>query len=203
MLGILISLILAYLIGSFPTSFIFAKVLKRVDIREAGSGNVGATNVFRVVGKLPAIFVLLIDIFKGYAAVRFLPDLFFNSTIDANLGLELYKILLGTCAISGHVWTVFLKFKGGKGVATTTGVLIALAPKVIGGSAIIWLLIFIIFRIVSVASIVASIFLPIFAAIFYTQTSLIIFCVILCLVGTYKHKSNIKRLIRGEEKKLF
>ena len=202
MLGILISLILAYLIGSFPTSFIFAKVLKRVDIREAGSGNVGATNVFRVVGKLPAIFVLLIDIFKGYAAVRFLPDLFFNSTIDANLGLELYKILLGTCAISGHVWTVFLKFKGGKGVATTTGVLIALAPKVIGGSAIIWLLIFIIFRIVSVASIVASIFLPIFAAIFYTQTSLIIFCVILCLVGTYKHKSNIKRLIRGEEKKL-
>jgi len=202
-LNLILSLLLAYLIGSIPTSFIFARLLKKTDIRRHGSGNVGATNVFRVVGKVPAVIVLILDMLKGYAAVVFLPEIFMNNAIDAALGLELYRILLGLSVISGHVWTVFLKFKGGKGVATTAGVLIAIAPKIIAGSASIWVLVFIAFRIVSVASITASIFLPVFALMFYSSTPLTLFTVLLCIFGTYKHKSNIQRLVRGEEKKLF
>jgi len=203
MLGLFISFILAYLVGSMPTSYIFARFLKGLDITKHGSGNVGATNVFRVVGKIPAIIVLLIDILKGMIAVLVLSEIFFNNTIGVNLGLELYRIFLGAFAISGHVWSVFLKFKGGKGVATTAGVLLALSPKVLIATVILWALVFIIFRIVSVASITASVFLPILAVFFKGSLSLVLFCVILCIMGTYKHKSNIKRLIRGEEKKLF
>src|SRR3989338_4651840 len=99
MINLVISLILAYLIGYIATSFIFTKFLKKVDIRQHGSGNVGATNVFRVVGKTPAVMVLLIDILKGVIAVLFLSDVFFNNFIGMKLGLELYKILLGACAI--------------------------------------------------------------------------------------------------------
>ena len=203
MLILLLSLVVAYLIGSIPTSFIFAKLLKHTDIRKEGSGNVGATNVFRVVGKIPAVTVLLLDVLKGVVVVAFLPDIFFNNTIGIILGLELYKIILGACGISGHVWSVFLKFKGGKGVATTAGVLLALAPKVLLSSLFIWIVIFAALRIVSVASIAASVLLPVFAILFRAPASLVFFTVFLCVMGTYKHKANIRRLLRGEEKKLF
>jgi glycerol-3-phosphate acyltransferase PlsY len=203
MIKLLISLVLAYSIGSIPTSYIFGKFLKKVDIRKHGSGNVGATNIFRVVGKLPALAVLLLDIFKGSFAVFFLPEIFFNNTIGVTMGFEIYQILLGLFVIAGHVFSVFLKFKGGKGVATTAGVLLVLAPKVLIASLIIWILVFLAFRVVSVASIIASIFLPIFAIIFGSPIYLVLFTVLLCIFGTYKHKANIKRLIRGEEKKLF
>ncbi len=203
MISLLISLILAYLIGSIPTSFIFGRILKKVDIRKHGSGNVGATNIFRVVGKIPALIVLLLDVFKGGFAVFFLPEVFFNNTIGITIGFEVYQILLGLFVIGGHVWSIFLKFKGGKGVATTAGVLFVLAPKILIGSLFIWILVFLAFRIVSLASITASIFLPIFAIILHRPIHLVLFCVLLCILGTYKHKPNIKRLIRGEEKKLF
>lgn len=203
MMFLLLSLISAYLLGSIPTSYIFAKVLKKVDIRKHGSGNAGATNVFRVVGKVPGIIVLILDVLKGVIAVALLSEVFFNNTIGVTLGLELYKILLGLSVISGHVWTVFLKFKGGKGVATTAGVLMALAPKVIILCLLVWAIVFAIFRIVSVASIVASISMPIFAVIFYQSIFFVLFCVLLAIGSTYKHKANIKRLLRGEEKKLI
>ena len=207
MTGLFLSLICAYFIGSIPTSYIFAKFLKKIDIREHGSGNVGATNVFRTVGKMPAILVLFIDVFKGSFAVWFLPRIFLNNTIGMELGLEFYQILLGLSVISGHVFNVFLKFKGGKGVATTAGVLLVLSPKILAGSAIVWVLVFYGISIVSVASIMASVFLPIFACIFYRSFSqplhMVLFTALLCLAGTYKHKENIKRLMRGEEKKLF
>lgn len=203
MLNLALSLILAYLIGSIPTSFIFAKVLKGTDIRKHGSGNVGATNVFRVVGKLPAVIVLLLDIFKGVFSVLFLSNVFFNNTIGITVGLGVYKILLGACAIAGHAWSVFLKFKGGKGVATTAGVIFVLAPQVLIASFIVWVGVFSVLRIVSVASIISSMFLPIFGIIFGQPLSNILFYVFLCIIGTYKHKSNIRRLVRGEEKRLF
>lgn len=203
MINLLVSLILAYLIGSIPTSFIFGKLLRGVDVRQEGSGNVGATNVFRVVGKVPAIIVLLLDIFKGAMCVAFLPDIFFNNMIGITLGLEFYKILLGASAIAGHVFSVFLKLKGGKGVATTAGVLLVLAPKIFILSMSVWIIVFVIFRIVSVASIVSSMLLPVFAIIFHRSIYLVLFCILLCVMGTYKHKANIRRLIRGEEKKLF
>jgi len=203
MLGLIISLGLAYLIGSIPTSFIFTKILKNTDIRQHGSGNVGATNVFRVAGKLPAVIVLAIDIFKGAFVVIFLPNFFFNNAIGVTLGAELYTILLGVFVIGGHVWSVFLRFSGGKGVATTAGVLLGLAPKILAGSTIMWVFVFFVFHIVSIASIVAGIFLPIFALLFGESFFLVLFCVFLCIMDAYKHKANIKRLLRSEEKKLF
>ena len=148
MASLFVSLILAYLIGAIPTSFIFAKFFKKIDIRKHGSGNVGATNVFRVVGKAPALIVLFIDIFKGSFVVWFLPVIFLNNTIGVELGLEFYQILLGLAVITGHIFNVFLKFKGGKGGATTTGVLLIIAPKVLFGSLVVWVSIFSIFKIV-------------------------------------------------------
>jgi len=203
MVNLAVSLILAYLIGCIPTSLIFAKILKGKDIRRHGSGNVGATNVFRVVGKIPALFVLLLDVFKGSFAVFFLPGIFFNNTIGMTTGLELYGILLGLSVISGHVWNVFLGLKGGKGVATTAGVLLILAPNVLIASVFMWIFVFFMFRIVSVASIVSGIFLPVFALMFCHSAYLVLFCVFLSVMGAYKHKENIRRLLRGEEKKLF
>ncbi len=203
MIGFIISLVLAYIIGSIPTSLIFTRLLKGKDIREHGSGNAGATNVFRVAGKLPAILVLIIDILKGFIVVLFLPEIFFNNTIGVKIGFELYKILLGATVIGGHVFSVFMKFKGGKGVATSAGVLIAIAPKSVLGSFAVWVIIFGIFRIVSIASIAASLMLPVFSLIFYDSLYLVLFSAALCASGIYKHKSNIQRLIRGEEKKLF
>jgi len=203
MVNLAVSLILAYLIGCIPTSLIFAKILKGKDIRRHGSGNVGATNVFRVVGKIPALFVLLLDVFKGSFAVFFLPGIFFNNTIGMTTGLELYGILLGLSVISGHVWNVFLGLKGGKGVATTAGVLLILAPNVLIASVFMWIFVFFMFRIVSVASIASAIFLPVFAILFRHSTYLVLFCAFLSVMGAYKHKENIRRLLRGEEKKLF
>ncbi|MBN1354029.1 MAG: glycerol-3-phosphate 1-O-acyltransferase PlsY [Candidatus Omnitrophica bacterium] len=203
MVNLSISLILAYLVGSIPTSYIFAKFLKKVDIRKEGSGNVGATNVFRVVGKWPAIIVLALDILKGVIAVLLLSDIFFNNKIGITTGLENYRLLLGLSAISGHIWSAFLKFKGGKGVATTAGVLAVLAPKVLVCVAFVWVIVFVIFRIVSIASILAAMSLPVFSVIFYVSIYFAIFSVILCLGAVYKHKANIARLVRGEEKKLF
>jgi len=202
-INLVISFLLAYLIGSIPTSFIFAKILKKTDIREHGSGNVGATNVFRVVGKVPAILVLFLDIFKGFFAVYFLSDFFFNNAIGLGVGFEAFRILLGLFVIGGHVWSVFLKFKGGKGVATTAGVLLVLAPKILLASLLVWIAVFIALRIVSAASIAAAVFLPVFAVLFRQSIYLVLFCVLICIAGTYKHKANIKRLLRGEEKKLF
>ena len=203
MIGLIISLVLAYFVGSIPTSYILAKVLKKKDIREHGSGNVGATNVFRVVGKLPAIVALILDILKGVFAIAFLSGVFFNNTIGITMGLGPYKVLLGACAISGHVWSAFLKFKGGKGVATTAGVLSVLAPKALIGGFVIWLAVFLISRVVSVASIIAAIALPIFAIIFGYPIYMTLFCIVLCIMAVYKHKANIRRLVSGEERKLF
>lgn len=203
MLNLFLSLGLAYLMGSIPTSFIFAKIFKKVDIRHHGSGNVGATNVFRVVGKAPAVMVLILDILKGVVAVGFFSYVFFNNTIGVRLGLELYRILLAAAAIGGHVFSIFLGFKGGKGVAITLGVLLVLAPEVLLADLIVWLAVFLVFRIVSVASIVSSVLLPVLGIAFGQSTIFIFFCIILCIAGTYKHKPNIKRLIRGEEKRLF
>ena len=107
--NLILSVILAYLIGSIPTSFIFARIFKRVDIRKHGSGNVGATNVFRVVGKAPAAAVLFLDIFKGFFAASILADVFFNNAIGITMGLEGYRILLGAAAIIGHVFISVLQ----------------------------------------------------------------------------------------------
>ncbi|MGB2631232.1 MAG: glycerol-3-phosphate 1-O-acyltransferase PlsY [Candidatus Omnitrophota bacterium] len=201
MIYIIFAVLAAYLLGSFPTAYVFGKVLKNIDIREHGSGNVGATNVFRVIGKTPGIIALVIDFAKGLVAVTVLPAVLVN-LMPGELPSYVY-ILLGTAAIAGHIWTIFLRFKGGKGVATTAGVMAGLAPVLFAVCLSVWVFFFAVWRYVSVASIAAAVSLPFFAMVFGKDLSFVIFCSAICMVGAYSHRSNIKRLLNGEEKKLL
>ena len=130
MLWTIAALVSSYLIGSIPTAYLFVRFLKGADIRKVGSGNVGATNALRVLGKGPGVLVLLLDIFKGFAAVVFLGNYFVNK--PGFLEGHNLLILMGLCCICGHNWTIFLQFKGGKGIATSFGVLLALSIQIHG-----------------------------------------------------------------------
>jgi len=195
-----LGIVTAYLIGSIPTGYIFCRVLKGVDIREFGSGNVGATNVFRVVGRLPGILVLAIDILKGFACATYIASFFLYISPAARP--ELYRVFAGLATIAGHNWTVFLKFRGGKGVATSAGVVISLIPKIFWLGFLVWTIVFSVTGYISVASIIASISIPLFTLVFSEPAEIVIFMSILCLVIVYKHRSNIKRLQDGEEKRI-
>jgi len=193
--------LIAYLIGSIPTGYIFGWLLKGVDIRKQGSGNVGATNVFRVVGKVPGVIVLILDILKGLLVVTLFARLLLKAQLPINYNL--FKIILGLAVIAGHNWTIFLKFKGGKGVATSAGVLIGLEPLVVAICFLIWTTVFLITHYVSLSSIIAALFLPVFTFFFYRSSAeLIIFSLIICSLGIYKHRSNIQRLLNGTESKI-
>ena len=198
---------LAYVLGSIPSGYLLTKVLKGIDIRRYGSGNFGATNVFRVVGPLAGVTVLILDALKGIIAVTVLTDFVLHA--QTGLDLVLVRLVLGLAAICGHNWTVFLQFKGGKGVATTAGVLVGLSWKIpplglIGVFClVIWMLVVLTTGFVSLGSIIASCALPIFMLAFNQPFKLIIFAAALCLFVVYRHKSNIRRLLRGEEGKIF
>ncbi|MDD5634843.1 MAG: glycerol-3-phosphate 1-O-acyltransferase PlsY [Candidatus Omnitrophica bacterium] len=199
---VIFSLLLAYVLGSIPTAYVFGKVLKGIDIREYGSGNVGATNVFRVMGKWPAIIVFIIDFLKGFLAVTLVPLLMqkFFSVINPDR-YDYVITFSGVAAIAGHIWTCFLKFKGGKGVATTAGVMIGIAPLIFVGGLIVWTAAFYSWRYVSLASLIAATSLPVFALFSGKGFPFVIFCCALCIVGVYSHRENIKRLIQGKENK--
>jgi glycerol-3-phosphate acyltransferase PlsY len=206
MLRIITGIIISYLIGSVPTAYIFGRLLKGIDIRKFGSGNVGATNALRVLGKGPGILVLVLDVFKGVLPILFLSDFILAKTEISN---EIVFIILGISCIIGHNWTIFLNFHGGKGIATTLGVLVGLAFKIEGLNLIllllilIWLLIFVISRIVSLASLISALALPIFM-IWFKQSQVMIFTsIILTAFVILRHKSNLKRLIEGKETKLI
>jgi acyl phosphate:glycerol-3-phosphate acyltransferase len=201
----------AYLLGSIPTGFLVARA-KGIDIRKAGSGNIGATNAMRVLGKPAGLFVLLLDALKGYAAVAFLAPQIFNWLAPHFLGLatsfsgepfELRLRLLviaGIGAVLGHNYTCWLKFKGGKGIATTAGVYLALAPWALLVALIVFILAVALTRYVSVGSIAAAIALP--AAVWImTPHNLFLGLVTtaLGLLAIYKHKSNLQRLRAGTE----
>jgi glycerol-3-phosphate acyltransferase PlsY len=199
----LTGILIAYIIGSMPTGYIFGKVLKGIDIREHGSGNVGATNVFRTVGKIPGIIVLVIDYLKGLAAVTVVPMLIIKIFPDAPLPGEKFYIFMGAAAIAGHIWTCFLKFKGGKGVATTAGVMSGLFPWIFLSGLVIWAIVFSISKYVSLASIAAAVSLPVLAVISGKDWTVVVFTGVLCMVGVYSHRSNIRRLIQGTESKII
>ena len=204
---IILGIIVSYLIGSIPTAYIFGRLLRGIDIRKFGSGNVGATNALRVLGKPAGITVLLLDMLKGLLVVVFWGDFIISRT--ALISGELIYIVLGLSCICGHNWTIFLRFKGGKGVATTFGTLLGLGAKIAGLKLIVglaistWLVIFIFTRIVSLASISTAISLPIYMSIFKQSPALIFLSVILALSIILRHRSNLKKIFRGEEKKLF
>ena len=189
----------AYLVGSIPTGFLVAKAMC-VDIRAVGSGNIGATNAFRVLGKGPGSFVLLFDAFKGWSAVMLLVPLIagWNFCEDC----ESVRLLAGLAAVVGHNYTCWLRFKGGKGIATSAGVLLAWMPPVLLTILAVWIVVFYASKYVSLASVAAAVALPISALAWrYSWTY---FGVSLCLaiLAIYKHKPNIQRLIAGTENRV-
>jgi glycerol-3-phosphate acyltransferase PlsY len=202
MIYLIPAIVIAYLIGSIPTAYIFGRIFKGIDIRQHGSGNVGATNVYRTVGKIPGITVFVLDFSKGLVSAGILPALLRKIYPDVPVTPGLAGIFLGTAAIAGHIWTIFLRFKGGKGVATTAGVITGIAPMVTAGWAIIWVAAFSVSRYVSLASIISTIFLPIFALITGQELYFVIFCAVMAIVGVYVHRTNIKRLVMGTENKV-
>lgn len=201
MIYVVIAVIVAYLVGSMPTAFIFGKIFKGIDIRDHGSGNVGATNVVRTVGKIPGMAVFVIDFLKGYACVALIPFYLHQLVPGITVSNALIQILVASAAIAGHIWTIFLRFKGGKGVATTIGAVGALSPIILAIWLAIWLVVFGIWRYVSLASISAAVALPVIVVFMGKERDFIVFASILCIVIVYAHRSNIKRLIHGSENK--
>ena len=205
MLWIILAITLSYLLGSIPTAYILVRLLKGIDIRKFGSGNVGATNALRVLGKTAGITVLVLDIIKGFVAVIFLGNLI---TTRINLPDEVLRIILGLSCISGHNWTIFLGFKGGKGMATTLGVLLGLAMKlpalkvILGLVILTWVIVFMIIRIVSVSSVISAITLPIYMLVFKQSQVLILSGIILAIFIVIRHRSNLKRFFQGKEPRL-
>jgi glycerol-3-phosphate acyltransferase PlsY len=184
----------AYLLGSIPTGFLAART-RGIDIRTVGSGNIGATNAFRVLGKTVGTFVLLADALKGFLACKMLPSLFGLNTSQA-------AILGGLCAILGHNYTCWLAFKGGKGIATSAGVLLGWTPIGCGLAVAAWVIVATITRYVSVASICAAALLPFAAWISGSSSQIIWTTAFVGAMAIYKHKVNIQRLLAGTENRI-
>jgi glycerol-3-phosphate acyltransferase PlsY len=180
--------VVSYFLGSIPTGFLWAKA-RGVDIRTAGSGNIGATNVMRTLGKGPGIAVLVIDAVKGFVPVFFVPRIFDG---DSNL-----SIVCCVAVIAGHNWTCWLKFKGGKGIATSAGALLAFLPVPLLCALGLWLVVFALSRYVSLASIAAAAALPV--ATWFWRRDLVWFASLIGALAIYKHKANIQRLLAGTE----
>ncbi|MBI3875377.1 MAG: glycerol-3-phosphate 1-O-acyltransferase PlsY [Verrucomicrobia bacterium] len=194
----------AYLIGSIPTGFLAAKA-KGIDIRTVGSGNIGATNAFRVLGKAAGTFVLAADAFKGWVACRWVPKFIYKMMISpgpTDGALNALAIAGAVAAVLGHNYTCWLNFKGGKGIATSAGVLFALVPLAALVALATWTLLFVSTRFVSVGSLGAAAILPF--ATFFTTHNLLTTSVTaaLSILAIYKHKPNIQRLIAGTENRV-
>ena len=187
-------IISCYLLGSIPFGYIVGKLFKKVDIRELGSGNIGATNVFRILGPSLASLALIGDIGKGIFSIYLVQ--YFN--ID-NL---LIITIAGLAVICGHDWSLFLGFKGGKGIATTFGVVFSLNPTISILALIIWAVVVITTRYVSLSSIFAVISIFIFTILFRQPYEYIIFSTIILVLGIFNHKDNIKRLKLKKERKI-
>lgn len=191
---IIIYCVAAYLLGSIPTGYIIAKLVKGIDIRTCGSGNPGATNVYRTVGAAAGITTFILDVLKGFLPTFFAVKYFGSAH-------SIFWILAGLCAISGHIWTVFLSFRGGKGVATTAGVFFALLPVGTILALIVFFIILFITRYVSVSSITAAVFLPVYAWLSHAPVIIPLFAALTGIAIIVKHKSNIQRLMAGNENK--
>ena len=192
-------ILLSYLIGALPTAYLLAK-LKGLDLRQHGSGNIGATNAWRVLGKKIGVITLLLDILKGLVAVIVIARVFPFKMIG---DLFLRELTCGLAAILGHNFPVYLKFRGGKGVATSLGVFLGLAPKLVGAVFFLWAGIFLITGYVSLASMVAGLLLPVFSLLFAYPRVMHWFSLGLGILILIQHRANLKRLLKGEEKKFF
>lgn len=194
--------LVAYLCGSIPTSVWWGKAFHGIDVREHGSRNAGATNTYRVLGPKAALPVLLIDVLKGFLPVRILPHF---------SGLEVYsehwmtlRVILVMGAVIGHLYPVFAGFRGGKGIATSLGGVLALHVGAALVCVLVWMVVFFWRRFVSLASLVAALAFPIAVTFIYKEPSdvLRVFAWLLCAMVFYTHRQNIGRLLRGEEQRL-
>ncbi len=191
----------SYLIGSIPSSFIMGRLLKGIDLREHGSGNLGAANTFRVLGFKAALPVLLFDVGKGFIAVEYFSRLG---------GQEIeYSLLAAFIVILGHNYSVFVRFSGGKGVGTAAGAFLALAPQALGMCFVLWVVTLLVTRIVSMASMVSAAFLPFSVPIAHRtfgsdmHYSIEILAFAVAVIVFVKHRPNMRRLREGSEKKIF
>jgi glycerol-3-phosphate acyltransferase PlsY len=202
-LNVVLAIILAYLLGSIPAAVWIGKAFHDIDVREHGSGNAGTTNVIRVLGWKTGIPVLLIDIAKGWLATM-LP-LYLKLAEPGDPLLINMQILAGVTAIVGHIFPVFARFKGGKGVATVFGVLLALHPMLTISCIGVFLVMLLITGIVSVSSMTAGAAFPLLLFFLFDTPSLVfrIFSIIVAIALVITHRKNIGRLLKGEEKKLF
>jgi glycerol-3-phosphate acyltransferase PlsY len=196
--------IVAYLLGSIPSAVWVGKAWYNIDVREHGSKNAGATNTFRVLGKKPGIVVLSIDIIKG-ALATFLPFIILQSAlIIENDQIIQIQLLAAIFAVVGHVFPIFAQFKGGKGVATSLGVIIGLQPLAALICVVLFLIVFILFQFVSLGAIVAALSFPLIIRFVIQEDSnwLLSFSVLLSFLVIFAHRKNIGRLIKGEESKM-
>ena len=200
----LVTAALAYLIGSIPTGFLVARA-KGVDIRTVGSGNIGATNAMRVLGKPAGLFVLAVDALKGWVSVRVVAMWVVDQMVRPDSQGEarlIAAIIAALFAVFGHNYTCWLGFKGGKGIATSAGVLTALVPWALLIIMSVWIILSALTRYVSVGSLAASFTLP-FATWFTTKDlRLTLVTGAMGVLATYKHKGNIQRLLNGTEPRL-
>ena len=205
---------MSYLVGSIPTSIIVAKWARGIDIRQFGSGNAGGTNVLRVLGWRAGTFVIAMDIAKGLVATMLIARLMYGPFPFQNItpfdDFTLVQIIAGCAAILGHVWTLFAGFKGGKGIATSAGMLLGIAPVEVAVSFGVFLAVFMISHYVSLGSLSAAVAFPltmyfrenIFMVDIEGYNTLIFFSIGVSLLIIYTHRSNIVRLIKGTENKI-
>ncbi|MBE3571349.1 MAG: glycerol-3-phosphate 1-O-acyltransferase PlsY [Moorella humiferrea] len=188
----LLALALAYLIGSIPTAYVVGRFVYGFDIRKRGSGNVGATNALRTMGTVPGLVVLAVDALKGVIAVW----------LGQVAGGPWLAAVTALAAIIGHSWSLFLEFQGGKGVATTAGAVLAMAPAVVLWAGLLWLVIVVLSRYVSLGSIIAAAVAPFLMLFFHRPWPYTLFTLVGAALIIYRHRSNIKRLLTGTEHKL-
>ena len=206
----LLIVLIAYLLGSFPTGYIAVKQLKGIDIREVGSGSTGATNVLRTLGKVPGALVLVIDSLKGVLAIALVYWLFnfepiqnyIPPTVDAQLWQPCLVTLAGSAAILGHSKSIFLGFTGGKSVAISLGILLAMSWQIGLATAGVFALVVAISRTVSLSSIVGAIAVPIFMLLLHQPLPYILFAIAGGLYVILRHRTNIERLLAGTEPKI-
>ena len=200
---IILFVLLAYLTGAFPSAVWVGKTFYNTDVREYGSGNAGATNTFRVLGKGAGIPVLFMDILKGWLSVSYVS---FISNADA-LSPELFfenQLAFGIAAVIGHLFPIYTGFRGGKGIATMLGLLIGLHPMAALFSFVVFFVVFLISKYVSLASILASLAFPLLVILILepSTSSLNLFAIFVPILSLITHQKNIERLVRGKETKI-
>lgn len=201
---IIIFVLLSYLTGSFPSAVWVGKTFYNLDVREFGSGNAGATNTFRVLGKKAGIPVLLMDIFKGWLAINYVS--FLSTSFIEQANPEVYfeiQLAFGISAVIGHLFPIYTGFRGGKGIATMLGLLIGLHPEAALYSFLVFVITFLITKYISLGSILASFAFPVIIFLLGSEnSSLNLFAVFVPILSLITHQKNIERLIRGEETKV-